>query len=202
MWNTVSSNKLCFDRNIAREHTIHLRKLRNMKSRLDNLPPQRAPHLESRAKQELLRRMSDQRIKLENNLLLKKMLTIDLKPSQISRTVLLASQPASSSLNSHIRMSQLTKISTENQKFLRKLRRTHSQYSLKKWESEFRKNQYLSEKISGNAGRVPKSISFYSSTYGTLSQPTPFKSTRPVTANSHKKDSLRPATAGAPSQYS
>lgn len=133
MWNVLGANKRCTDREIFREHMIHQIKVRNIRARVDNLPPKAMPHLQSRAKQERIKNDRGSLIDQQNKLLLQKMLEIDMKPSaltpqsQMSRT-----QPFNNSLNKMSRITELTKITGENKQILKRLQSAKSIYSLKK----------------------------------------------------------------------
>ncbi|CAG9329316.1 unnamed protein product [Blepharisma stoltei] len=195
MWNIVGANKRCTDREILREHMLHQIKIRNMRPRIDNLPPKAMPHLQSRAKQERIKNDRGAVIDQQNKLLLQKMLEIDMKPSTLTPHSLLSkTAPQNLSLNKNSRVIELTKITDENKKILRRLQSAKSVYSTKKWKRDFNYNQYLSLKLSENAGRIPKSTSF--DLFSTNSPATEYN--RPTTAGTFQKfdfNKARPFTS-------
>ncbi|CAG9316305.1 unnamed protein product [Blepharisma stoltei] len=184
MWNIMGANKRCTDREILREHTLHQIKIRNMRPRIDNLPPKAMPHLQSRAKQERIKNDRGAVIDQQNKLLLQKMLEIDMKPSPLTPNSLPPKGGLQNfSLNKNSRIVELTKITDENKKILKRLQTAKSVYSIKKWKREFDHSQYLSLKLSENAGRIPRSISFDLINVNTT---TP-GSVRPITAAGSQK---------------
>ena len=190
MWNLYGSSKLLVERELQREHQLHQLKLLGMQPRIDTRPPKPQSHLTSKARK---RRMQDDRnevIKRENQLLLQKMIEIDLKPGAVG--TVMRQTPLSGSLNRFVRISELTKISRENQAILKRLQRTQSAYSVKRWQRQSQHNEELKRYLSQNAGRVPRQLSYALSSY----LPTP--SSRPHTAQhrlEREEDSTRPFTA-------
>ena len=188
MWNLYGSSKLVVERELQREHQQHQLKLLDMRPRIDTRPPKPMSHLTSKARK---RRMQDDRnevIRRENQLLLQKMIEIDTKPSSVTLPV--RQTPLAGSLNRFVRISELTKISRENQAILKRLQRTQSAYSVKRWDRANQYNEDLKHYLSQNAGRVPRQLSYV------LSPSTPC--TRPHTAQhrlEREEDSVRPFTA-------
>ena len=95
---------------------MHLSRLRNMKSLLDNKTPKQYNHLtngtNSKSKQLVSKYMEVQN---ENRILLKKMLSIDMKPSTLNPTqIVLKNSPSSQSLNRISRLKELIRVNQEN----------------------------------------------------------------------------------------
>lgn len=201
MWNLIGSNKLCKDRDIAREHYLHLNKLKNIKSALNTQKPRSQSHLKTNLKQEQLKREREDQIEFQNQLLLKKMLEIDVKSSSITpRSVKTAHNR---SLNRFTRINEITRISKDNHKILSMITGAKSTYSRHKQREDYDFKQYLVYKLSENAGRVPRSISFTNESFviGSLSA----EASRPSSAaNIQKSEShrSRPMTADGRSRNS
>ena len=122
----VVSNRLLFDKEkmrvrwllliMCQEHELHLSRLRNMKSLLDNRTPKQFNHLangtNAKSKQLMSKYIEQQN---ENRILLKKMLSIDLKPSILNPSqILLKNTPSSQSLNRISRLKELIRVNQEN----------------------------------------------------------------------------------------
>lgn len=192
MWNLVSGSKLCQERELQREHFQHQLKLMHMKARVDNRPPRPMSHLENKARRIRMEQDKNESIRKDNQLLLKKMIEIDQKPSSAvaSSTRKL---PTTASLNRRVRIQELTKISRENKSLLQRLQRTQSVYSVKRWQEESGYKDYLRECLSRNAGRVPRTWNYDMDSYDQSSF-TRNTWSRPLTAMG-RDDSRRPKTA-------
>lgn len=192
MWNLISGSKLCQERELQREHFQHHVKLLHMKARVDNKPPRPMSHLENKARRIRMEQDKNESIRKDNQLLLKKMIEIDQKPSFAAppRTRKL---PTSASLNRRVRIQELTKISRENKSLLQRLQRTQSVYSVKRWQEESDYKEYLRECLSRNAGRVPKAWNYDLDSYEQASFSRNTWS-RPLTAMG-REESGRPKTA-------
>lgn len=189
MWNLYGSSKLLVERELQREHQLHQLKLLDMRPRIDTRPPKPQSHLTSKARKLRMQNDRNEVIKRENQLLLRKMIEIDMKPGAVGTAM--RQTPLAGSLNRFVRISELTKISRENQAILKRLQRTQSAYSVKRWERQSQHNEELKRYLSQNAGRVPRQLSYVLSY-----QPTP--SSRPHTAQhrlEREEDSMRPFTA-------
>lgn len=192
MWNLCGSSKLVTERELHREHYQHQLKLMNIRPRIDMGPPKPMSHLESKARKKRVQSDRNEIIRRENQLLLKKMMEIDIRPSSATISAL-KRVPSTGSLNRFVRISELTKISRENQSILHRLQRTQSAYSVKRWAKQSEYNDYLKMRLSQNAGRVPRTKNYDISSF----VPTP--SSRPMTAQyPRSKDEFehrRPMTA-------
>ena len=190
MWNLHGSSKLIAERELQREHQQHQLKLLDMRPRIDTRPPKPMSHLASKARKRRMQNDRNEVIKRENQLLLQKMIEIDTKPSSVALGM--RQTPLSGSLNRFVRITELTKISRENQAILKRLQRTQSSYSVKRWERASQYNEELKRYLSQNAGRVHRQLSYVL---------TPFNATpssRPQTAQhrqEREEDFTRPYTA-------
>lgn len=93
-------------------------------------------------------------IQKENRILLKKMLTIDLKPSKHNpQKIKMINTPSAYSLNRAQRIRELTRVTQENKMLLQRLQTAQSVYDRDKWESDFKKKKYHADKIRENADR-------------------------------------------------
>ncbi|CAG9313903.1 unnamed protein product [Blepharisma stoltei] len=156
MWNQKASCKITQELDFAREHLIHQYKLGKIKSRIDNKPPRKMPHVFSKAKKGLKEEERLNEMQHTNHLLLQKLLLIDTKPSQ-------AATPISSSLkslNRKNRIEELTKISEENRRILRKINTAGSHYNARKLDQDYRQHEYLAYQLSENARRIPSRTSY------------------------------------------
>ena len=76
-------------------------------------------------------------IQKENRILLKKMLTIDLKPSTHNpQKIKMVATPSAYSLNRAQRIKELTRVTQENKMLLQRLQSAQSVYDRNKWENE------------------------------------------------------------------
>jgi hypothetical protein len=93
-------------------------------------------------------------IQKENRILLKKMLTIDLKPTKHNPVKInMVPTPSSYSLNRAQRIRELTRVTQENKMLLQRLQTAHSVYNSNKWEEDFRVKKYRQELLRKNADR-------------------------------------------------
>jgi hypothetical protein len=93
-------------------------------------------------------------IQKENRILLKKMLTIDLKPTKHNPVKInMIPTPSSYSLNRAQRIRELTRVTQENKMLLQRLQTAHSVYNSNKWEEDFRVKKYRQELLRKNADR-------------------------------------------------
>ncbi|CAG9334866.1 unnamed protein product [Blepharisma stoltei] len=194
MWNLVGANKICTDRNIAREHMLHLARLKKMKSTVNCNPPRTMSHLKVKAKKEQIKRDKEEIVEHDNKLLLKKMLEIDKKPSSVTPRCL--GTPRNKSLNKVNRLNELSRIARENRKILKQIQLAKPSYSNHKLKKDYEYKQYLSHNLSENAGRVPRSVSFTSESFVTSS--VSIEAPRPLSAvqqRSVETSLVRPMTA-------
>jgi len=192
MWNLIGGSKLCQERELQREHFQHQVKLLHMKARVDTKPPRPMSHLENKARRIRMEQDKSDSIRKDNQLLLKKMIEIDQKPSS-AVPLPIKKLPTSTSLNRRVRIQELTKISRENKSLLQRLQRTQSVYNVKRWQEESDYKDYLRECLSRNAGRVPRTWNYDMDSY---EQPSFSRNTwsRPLTAMG-REESRRPKTA-------
>lgn len=93
-------------------------------------------------------------IQKENRILLKKMLTIDLKPTNHNpQKIKMVATPSAYSLNRGQRIRELTRVTQENRMLLQRLQSAQSVYDKNKWEHDFKKQNYVSELLRKNADR-------------------------------------------------
>ena len=86
MWNLIGANKACAELELQREHYLHQRKLFTAKPVVDSRPPRQHSHLSaktSKKHQQHQERMET--IQKDNELLLGKMLQIDVRPMTTGR---------------------------------------------------------------------------------------------------------------------
>ena len=140
---------------LQREHFLHQRKLSAVRAIVDTRRPRPQPHLSAKCGKKLRRHQEElQSIQKNNELLLGKMLQIDIRPMSVGRPQTQGA-PSYTSLNRIQRISELKKISDENKTLLLRLRKTHSRYSVRRWDQEHERSEYLASLISENASRVP-----------------------------------------------
>ncbi len=104
-----------------REHELHMRRIAQVRGTVNNRKPKKVGHLHSKPKQkpsgkrEQLQLEKFEEIQRENRILLKKMLTIDMKGSELNPRAFKPIQgPGAYSLNRGKRIEQLTKVTSEN----------------------------------------------------------------------------------------
>eukprot|EP00362_Geleiidae_sp_MMETSP1317_P002299 CAMPEP_0201283216 /NCGR_PEP_ID=MMETSP1317-20130820/7962_1 /ASSEMBLY_ACC=CAM_ASM_000770 /TAXON_ID=187299 /ORGANISM="Undescribed Undescribed, Strain Undescribed" /LENGTH=109 /DNA_ID=CAMNT_0047598719 /DNA_START=106 /DNA_END=435 /DNA_ORIENTATION=- len=97
-------------------------------------PPSCYGMLKVKPKRLQLQKERTNEIQTHNQILLNKMLQIDLKPSHLHPTMLVSSLPPShGTLNRVVRYKELTKITCENRALLRRIQSSKSSYNHKKW---------------------------------------------------------------------
>ena len=140
-----SGNKISSERHRRKLQRNHRRKLRNIRSTIDNKPPKRHTHLRKNKKKKQMMQERFAKIERENQLLLKKM-------SYIMRHDTLDNKCKAArythSLNKGLRKKELKKISEENMAILARIQSRESTYNHLKWEDERRKNEALLSMIS------------------------------------------------------
>jgi hypothetical protein len=153
MWNQTTGNGLYNVLSKDLEDNHHHKKIKTMKTRVDNRPPLIPQHLQSKAKRRRLMEDRNTEIQEHNRMLLKKMLQIDLKPSPLNPASI-AQTPLKVSLNRNFRTREAKKIADANRMILRRLKSTASVYNIRRWEDDRQYKVYLRENISRNSGRV------------------------------------------------
>ena len=151
MWNALESRTPMLEMERHREHSLHRLKLKRIQKR--DKPRSRKPASISpfNPRKHRLDQEKTEAILWENELLLKKIIDIDCK----ARIPALR-EPILSSLNRRTRIQELSNISRENQRLMSRLERTHSSYSVKRWAADSDHYRYLRQRLSENAGRVPR----------------------------------------------
>lgn len=125
---------------------------------LDNKTPKRYSHLlngtNAKSKQLVSKYLEMQN---ENRVLLKKMLSIDMKPSNLNpQKITIRQTPSSQSLNRLARLKELIRVNQENRELLKRLQSAHSTYDKTKWDQEHMNNNYLADLIRRNSSRYIK----------------------------------------------
>lgn len=161
------------------EHSIHMKKLSKIKSRIDNRPPKVSKHVHVNAKKELNTLKTQADIQYKNQLLLKKLRKIE--ENNASRNA--DTHRISGNFFSRVRLEELERIGGENQKILNRIQSAKSYYPVEKHQSDFMLSQYLRYKLSENAGRIPKTTSYNAIDLNEMSESNKsLKSSRPNTA--------------------
>ena len=194
MWNLVSCNvpyeRFLRQREEARQRKT-LEKMRGMMSTRG-----KSASTKTLWKGKGLRLLVDREegIKHENNVLLKKMLTIDFKPSALHPVRLMEKSTSLTSLNRNLRMRFIEETNTQNkvvamQGLYSRLKTTGATYSYERWLRDSERHQYLSHNLSRNSGHLDFAGS-------------PVASSRPNTVSGNRlrmlstRQSARPRTEG------
>jgi len=160
MWNQLVTHSLLQERERWREHSLHRVKLQRIRKRRGQSSQPYSPT--RNLKKERLEQEKAVGIQRENELLLQKIVKIDFKPGRTRHMPLLQS------LNRRTRIQELTKISRENQTLLTRLKRTQSSYSVKRWAAESDTLAGIRNRLSQNAGRVPRTAPYDSGSFDPL----------------------------------
>eukprot|EP00750_Incisomonas_marina_P033834 INCI998.1.p1 GENE.INCI998.1~~INCI998.1.p1 ORF type:complete len:190 (+),score=50.00 INCI998.1:167-736(+) len=127
------------------ERKLHLKRLANVKSSIDNKPPRKLPHLKKNLKKKQQMEERFARIERENQLLLEKM-------SYIMNSSTLDNKNTSlrfaRSMNKQNRKANLEKITRENQAILERIQAKEPVYNHLKWEHERQQNVKYMQNIS------------------------------------------------------
>jgi hypothetical protein len=119
--------------------------------------------VEANKEQLLIDKVSE--IQRENRILLKKMLTIDLKPSKHNpQKIKMFPTPSAYSLNRAQRIRELTRVTQENKMLLQRLQTAHSVYDREKWAKDFKQKKYQQDLLRKNADRFCQHPYFVMST--------------------------------------
>ena len=143
------------ERDAIAEHQIHMKKLLNIKARVDNKPPRVMPHVNKKAKKELEELKIQAEIQWNNQILLQKLKKIEIHSTKNSGSP----RPLSITMN-RIRIDEMIRIGDENNKILDKIKSAKSHYSTRKLREQYIHRKYLSRKLSENARRFTKTITF------------------------------------------
>jgi Hemingway/CFA97 len=128
--------------------------LKSSKTKFKNRRPQ-SHRITKNLKKKQLQEDRDLQIYKENQILLKKMINIDTKPSTIGNFRL---SSARIKLSSTSKNQEQFKIFNENQRFLKRLQSANSHYSIAKFEQENKYRQYLKSNISKKNKKIPPKI--------------------------------------------
>ena len=115
------------------ERKMHLKRLANVKSSIDNKAPRKLPHLRKNLKKKQMMEERFARIERENQLLLEKMSHI-MEHSGVDNKN--RSLRFARSMNKQLRKQNLEKITRENQAILERIQAKEPVYSHVKWEHE------------------------------------------------------------------
>mmetsp|Transcript_3689 Transcript_3689/g.7888 ORF Transcript_3689/g.7888 Transcript_3689/m.7888 type:complete len:211 (-) Transcript_3689:1562-2194(-) len=152
MWNLGSGKGLYKQFNQELEDERHRERMRAMRASVDTRPPKIPQRPQSKTKRQRMVQDRNSEIQEHNRMLLKKMLSIDLKPSPLN-PISITQNPAKPSLNSNFRNREMRKIADANKKIMQRLKSATSVYSCKKWENDRQYKVYLRDNISRNSGR-------------------------------------------------
>ena len=137
-----------------------------------------------------------QEIQNENRILLKKMLAIDIHPSNLNPSqIQLISAPSAYSLNRQQRIKELSRVTEENKHLLRRLQSAHSVYNHSRWEAENRNKNYLIDMICRNSGRFCRHPYFIQTEMGTTIKAKRSMSQQQLERVNPGKKTTRPQTA-------
>eukprot|EP00347_Sterkiella_histriomuscorum_P002124 403369378 len=158
----------CIDRGDLFEHELHQSRLRSIRSMLDTKAPKQFNHLQGGTNAKTKQLMSKYiEVQNENRVLLKKMLSIDMKPSILNpQKIVLQQAPSSQSLNRISRLKELIRVNQENKELLRRLQTASSTYDKSRWDNDFNHNLYFMDMIRKNSSRYIKHPYFLSTPNG------------------------------------
>jgi hypothetical protein len=155
MWNHMPSRKRLRDMDLLREHIIHRSKLSRVSSRIDNTPPKAMSHVKNNLKGKLNEQSRRNSINSSNQILVNKLKRVS---SRDSRT---RNEPTRAiSFNKTKKIDEISRITVENYRILRKIKLSKSYYSNERMKKEYRTTNDLKNRISKNAGRVPRILNF------------------------------------------
>lgn len=86
MWNLVYANRTCNKWNKFREHKEHIERLANTRHIIDDSEPKKPKFFDIRAKKEVMKRETNDKINYENTVLYNKMYELSVKPSPYSKS--------------------------------------------------------------------------------------------------------------------
>ena len=133
-----SGNKITSERYQTYCHSLHKKKLRNIRSTLDNKPPKRHNHLRKNLKKQQLMQERFSKIERENQILLEKMSYIMQHNTLDNRS---KSHKYGHSLNKEQRKKELKVITYENSAILDRIQNKESTYNHLSWENDRRQNE-------------------------------------------------------------
>ena len=142
MWNFLTGYPVGEETNHKDPQEKLKEDLKKIKPAIRKIRPVSQKSTNSKKKQ--LQEDREQQIFKENQILLKKMIKIDSKPSSLQS---FRTSSAKTHGRSFSRTQEQFKIFKENQKILKRLQSTNSHYSITRFEKENKFNQYLKQKI-------------------------------------------------------
>lgn len=132
------ANKITHQRYIDKCQKLHQKRLKKIKSTLDNKPPKKHKHLRRNLKREQMMEERFATIERENRILLSKMSEIMQKNTLDNKN---KSIKYSHSLNKAHRQKELRRITNENQAILRRIQKREPVYNHYQWEEERLNNE-------------------------------------------------------------
>lgn len=138
-------NKACMERHIRRCQELHKKKLRDMKSSVDNKAPRAGSHLRTKAKKNALVEDRIKTIETENRILLQKMSHIMRSKGAIDNNN--TSAQHGHSLNIDRRKREVARINKDNLKILQRIQEAKPAYNHRKWEQDARNNDKILHNI-------------------------------------------------------
>lgn len=153
LWNQSSCNRLIAERMESDKHDKHLRALQRMRCQVDNQAPKEHKHLQEKMKTKKLQEDRATEIQRENRVLLQKMLSIDVKQTDLNREMVVNQRHQPRSLNSGVQRKELRRITERNQQMLTRLQGARGVYNTRTWEDEEVDRQALKFRLSQNACR-------------------------------------------------
>eukprot|EP00164_Ancoracysta_twista_P003069 GFYU01004093.1.p1 GENE.GFYU01004093.1~~GFYU01004093.1.p1 ORF type:complete len:491 (-),score=140.47 GFYU01004093.1:155-1627(-) len=137
------ANRICAEKWKERDRKLHKKRLRDMKSEVDNAPPPLYIHLVQNLKKAQIEEDRYVQIERQNRLLLEKMAHIMHK-----RSSYVVEEPKyRRSLNAEHRRRELIRISSENQQILNRIRTSKPYYNTSNWEADWAKQQHILRNI-------------------------------------------------------
>jgi len=155
-WSMVAGNRIIAERQEQDKHERHLHQLHNVRSSIDNQPPQEHAHLRAKLKTKKLQEDRAAEIQLENRILLQKMLNIDTKPSDLSSETMVKNRVKPKSLHGGSQRRELDRITKANREMLARLQSAAPSVDPRQWEMEEEERQALKFRLSQNAYRYRK----------------------------------------------
>ena len=142
-------------RDIILEHSLHLKKLSRVSSRIDNSSPKKMTHVYKNSKGKYLEKTVKESILSTNKILVDKLLKVSSRENSTCKSRKNAVSQSRSRKNGEI-----FRITCENFRILNKIKTSRPYYSSEKMKKEYRFSSTLKKMISQNAGRVPRVMNF------------------------------------------
>jgi len=134
------ANKHLDDKWAKHRLQLHHRRLQEMRSTIDNKPPQRHIHLEQKLKKQQMEEERYSQIERDNYLLLDKMSYIMTHPQLLDEKYMGAPVTFGKSLNKDFRKRELMRITEENLQVLRRIQHKEPVYNRLEWEEKARRD--------------------------------------------------------------